>query len=259
MTTTQLLLIRHGESEGNVAAATATRDRLDVVPVTERDADVPLSATGGEQATSLGLWLTGDGRHLRPGAVFSSPYMRARQTAELAFGATGADGHAAGDGGGSGESLRPLLDERLRDRELGVLDTLTGRGIVSRFPQEAERRRWLGKFYYRPPGGESWADLALRVRSFLLDLEVYGGPERVAVVCHDAVVLVFRYVCEGYTEEEVLEIGATTPVMNTGVSLLTREPGGRRWTPTLFNSTEHLEQHGAPVTQHGGDRDVFSR
>ena len=41
--------------------------------------------------------------------------------------------------------------------------------------------------------------------------------------------------------------------------LLTREPGGRRWTPTLFNSTEHLEQHGAPVTQHGGDRDVFSR
>jgi broad specificity phosphatase PhoE len=251
MTTTQLLLIRHGESEGNVAAATASRERLDVVPVTARDADVPLSATGVEQATSLGLWLHGDGRGLWPGAVFSSPYLRAHQTAELAFGSTG--------NGAPRAALRPLLDERLRDRELGVLDTLTGRGIVSRFPQEAERRRWLGKFYYRPPGGESWADLALRVRSFLLDLEVYGGPERVAVVCHDAVVLVFRYVCEGFTEEEVLGIGATTPVMNTGVTLLSREAGTRRWAPTLFNSTEHLEQHGAPVTQHGGDRDVFSR
>jgi broad specificity phosphatase PhoE len=254
MTTTQLLLIRHGESEGNVAAATASRERLDVVPVTDRDADVPLSATGVEQATSLGLWLRGDGTSLWPGMVFSSPYLRAHQTAELAFGTTADGAHGA-----SGDALTPLLDERLRDRELGVLDTLTGRGIVSRFPQEAERRRWLGKFYYRPPGGESWADLALRVRSFLLDLEVYGGPERVAVVCHDAVVLVFRYVCEGYTEEEVLEIGRSTPVMNTGVTLLSREPGARRWSPTLFNSTEHLEQHGAPVTQHGGDRDVFSR
>ena len=65
--------------------------------------------------------------------------------------------------------------------------------------------------------------------------------------------------CVADTEEEVLEIGATTPVMNTGVTLLTRDPGARRWAPTLFNSTEHLEQHGAPVTQHGGDRDVFSR
>ncbi len=252
MDATRLVLVRHGESEGNVAAATASRDRLDVVPVTARDADVPLSATGVEQATSLGLWLRGDGSGLRPGAVFSSPYLRAQQTAQLAFG-------APDDGAARDEGLVPLLDERLRDRELGVLDTLTGRGIVSRFPQEAERRRWLGKFYYRPPGGESWADLALRVRSFLLDLEVYGGPERVAVVCHDAVVLVFRYVCEGYTEEEVLEIGRSTPVMNTGVTLLSREPGARRWSPTLFNSTEHLEQHGAPVTQHGGDRDVFSR
>jgi broad specificity phosphatase PhoE len=254
MTTTQLVLIRHGESEGNVAAATAARDRLDVVPVTARDADVPLSATGIEQATSLGLWMRGDGRALWPGAVYSSPYLRAQQTAELGFGAPSGDGDRAGE-----PPIAPLIDERLRDRELGVLDTLTGRGIVSRFPQEAERRRWLGKFYYRPPGGESWADLALRVRSFLLDLEVYGGPERVAVVCHDAVVLVFRYVCEGYSEEEVLEIGATTPVMNTGVTMLSREPGSRRWTPTLFNSTEHLEQHGAPMTQHGGDRDVFSR
>jgi len=36
--------------------------------------------------------------------------------------------------------------------------------------QEAARRARLGKLYYRPPGGESWADVALRLRSFLSEL-----------------------------------------------------------------------------------------
>ena len=35
------------------------------------------------------------------------------------------------------------------------------------YPDEAKRRDLLGKFYYRPPGGESWADVALRIRSVL--------------------------------------------------------------------------------------------
>ena len=63
------------------------------------------------------------------------------------------------------------LDERLRDRELGVLDRLTRRGVEARHPEEAELRRRLGKFYHRPAGGESWADIALRVRTALADLD----------------------------------------------------------------------------------------
>ena len=61
------------------------------------------------------------------------------------------------------------VDERLRDRELGILDALTAHGVDVRLPAEAARRRWLGKFYYRPPGGEAWTDVALRLRSFLRD------------------------------------------------------------------------------------------
>ena len=91
-------------------------------------------------------------------AVWSSPYLRARQTAELAV-------HTGG------WQTPVLLDERLRDRELGILDMLTSAGVEARLPQEAERRRWLGKFYYRPPGGESWADVVLRLRSLLADLD----------------------------------------------------------------------------------------
>ena len=58
-------------------------------------------------------------------------------------------------------------DERLRERDFGAFDGMTGAGIREQYPDEAKRRDLLGKFYYRPPGGESWADVALRVRSLL--------------------------------------------------------------------------------------------
>ena len=58
-------------------------------------------------------------------------------------------------------------DERLRERDFGAFDGMTGAGIREQYPDEAKRRDLLGKFYYRPPGGESWADVALRIRSLL--------------------------------------------------------------------------------------------
>ncbi len=70
--------------------------------------------------------------------------------------------------------MKVLTDERLRDRELGILDRLTRLGVKTRYPDEAERRLWLGKLYYRPPGGESWADVALRLRSILDELNTLG-------------------------------------------------------------------------------------
>ena len=77
----------------------------------------------------------------------------------------------------------PRLDERLRDRELGILDRLTSAGVEARFLEEGERRRWLGKFYYRPPGGESWADVVLRLRSLLADLDREHPGQEVLLVC----------------------------------------------------------------------------
>ena len=64
------------------------------------------------------------------------------------------------------------LDERLREREFGVLDRLTKVGIEERFPEQAAARAFLGKFFHRPPGGESWADVAARVRAVLVDLRL---------------------------------------------------------------------------------------
>ena len=134
-----LLLVRHGESMGNVAAAAAFASGAEVIEVGQRDADVPLSPTGVTQAQAFGGWLRDLAPEVAPQSVWCSPYLRAHQTATIALET-------------SGRQLPIRIDERLRDRELGVLDLLTSVGVEHRLPQEAARRKWLGKFYYRPPG-----------------------------------------------------------------------------------------------------------
>jgi broad specificity phosphatase PhoE len=239
----EIVLVRHGESTGNVARASALAQGAETIKVAVRDADVPLTATGRQQATAVGHWLA-DGQ-TPPGLAYSSPYVRARQTAELALAAAELD-------------LPVHLDERLRDRELGVLDLLTHDGVVSRFPEEESRRRWLGKFYYRPPGGESWADVALRLRSFVSDL-IVAAPDarRALVVSHDAVIMLLRYVLEGWDEATLLETARRTEVANASVTRLALDPQrSPLWVAEAFNAVEHLT---APVDVDGrGGLDVRS-
>ncbi|RYV51535.1 histidine phosphatase family protein [Pengzhenrongella frigida] len=227
MGATELLLVRHGESLSNVAADVAEAAHADVIDVPVRDPDVPLTARGVGQAEAVGAWLRTLGPDAVPQSVWSSPYVRALQTAQLAV-------------EGSGLALTICTDERLRDRELGVLDRLTTAGVEARVPAEAERRRWLGKFYHRPPGGESWADVALRVRTVLVDLDRQEHGRRVLVVCHDAVIMVVRYICEGLSEADVLEISRTANVRNASVTRLVRPDGTGRWSVDVFNIESHL-------------------
>jgi len=244
MGASELWLVRHGESVGNVAASQAGAAGADLIQVGLRDADMALTPTGQAQAAALGTWLAGLPTQGVPQAVWSSPYLRAVQTAEIAM-------------QGGGVRLPMRIDERLRDRELGILDLLTSSGVQNLFPAEAQRRAWLGKFYYRPPGGESWADMALRVRSLLLDLERPEVPPRVLVVCHDAVILIFRYVCEGMREADVLACASSGSIRNASVTRLHRPDGQQRWVADTVNADEHLQAVGVPVTEHPGDRDAF--
>ena len=239
----ELILIRHGESQGNVAATEATLSGAEVIPVPARDADVTLSGTGRDQALALGKALAGIAGEVRPDAVVSSPYARARQTAEIAV-----------------ETARwPVTvrtDERLRDRELGILDMLTRHGVEQRLPEEAERRRWLGKFYYRPPGGESWADVVLRLRSVLSELNSLDTGHRVMLVCHDALILLCRYVLEGMSEKELLDLAAGTTILNASITRYVRPDGAGPWKLDSFNVADHLREQGVEVTEHAGDASV---
>ena len=235
----ELWIARHGESVGNVAASRAESERLEAIPLDIRDADVPLSSTGVEQAAALGDWLRD--RLPQIDTLWSSPYERARQTLTLALGDAGGGEHVI------------YSDERIRDRELGILDLLTHTGVQARFPGELARRRHLGKFYHRPPGGESWADVALRLRSFFRDFEDTAG-DRAFIVAHDAIVMVSLYVLLGLSETELLEFAQANVVGNASVTHLERVDG--RFRLVEFGMVEHLRAEGAPVTVHPGPENV---
>lgn len=206
----ELVLVRHAQSMGNVADAEARSAEAERIDLTARDADVELSENGTEQARTLGRWVAGLAEEQRPDLVVSSPYRRAADTARAALGDLG---------------VEMVLDERLRERDLGVFDGLTAKGIKARYAEESERWTHLGKFYYQPPSGESWADVALRVRSLLADLrEGYDG-RRVWLFTHQAVIMTFRYVLEGLDETHLLEIDRTTQIGNASVTRYRRGDG----------------------------------
>lgn len=244
MGVSELVLIRHGESQGNVAAAQAHAAQAHEIDVPARDADVDLSDLGREQAAAAGVALCRMADDARPQRVVVSPYLRARETARLACEKAGLE-------------LPMRVDERLRDRELGVLDRLTSEGVEARYPEEAARRRWQGKFYHRPPGGESWADVALRLRAWLADVDAELAAGRLLVVSHDVVIALLRYVCEGLDETEVLELARSTPLHNASLSRLVREADGS-WTVVDYDEVTHLDDAGLEPTQHGGERRVRS-
>lgn len=233
-------VIRHGESTGNVAAVQAESDRAEIIDIDERDADVPLSELGERQAEAVRRWLD-DHATPHPDAVVVSPYVRTRQTAELAL---------------KGLDISSVLDERLRDRELGVLDLLTKTGIEARMPEESKRRSRLGKFYYRPPGGESWADVLLRLRSLLRDIDEEHPGERVLLFAHDATVSMIRYLLEDMDEETLMETARQAPIANCSISSWTRD--GETWRPELFNDVSHIEEsdEAEPTAQEDVDADI---
>jgi probable phosphoglycerate mutase len=216
--------VRHGESTANIAARDAARDGLDLIEITEREADVPLSDLGRRQAESLGRRLTAMTEGERPHLVIASPFLRARQTAEIAT---------------EGLDVRMRIDERLRDRDLGILDLHTAHGIRAQFPEEADRRRHHGKFYYRPPGGESWTDVAFRLRSVLREIEQDVPAPRVLLVAHDVVVALVRYVLEELDEQVLMEEAAESPISNASLSSWVKDGNG--WRRESFNDVEHLE------------------
>jgi probable phosphoglycerate mutase len=224
-------VVRHGQSTGNVIAQDSETGGLEAIDIPERDADVPLSDLGREQAEAVGRWLAARPAEERPEVAVVSPYRRTRQTAEIALAGTG---------------IPAVVDERLRDRELGVLDLLTSHGVDVRLPGEAARRARLGKFYYRPPGGESWTDVLLRLRMLLLQLRLEHPGGRVLWFGHEATVLLVRYLAEALDEAALMTVARSVRIANGSISTWRRVGGVLR--PEKFNDVAHLHVEGAPPT-----------
>ena len=237
----RLWLVRHGQSQGNVARDAAHEAGLHEIDIDIRDVDVPLSDLGFQQATAAGRWFASLPEGERPEIILSSPYLRARQTAEAICKA----------GALAGGPAKSVIDERLREREFGVFDRLTTLGIRDRYPEEAAHRAKLGKFYHRPPGGESWADVILRLRSMMNTINLHYCDRRVLIVAHQVVVLCMRYILEELDEAGILTIDKQAEVLNCGICAYDFAPDADGLCVpmlALWNHGTPLETEGAAKT-----------
>lgn len=142
-------VVRHGESAGNVAGDAAESASSPLIDIAQRDMDTPLSRLGEQQSRALGRWSGAMAAAEQPSVVLCSPYTRVQATTRIVLDTAGVDRG----------TITFQADERLREKEFGVLDRLRMVGIRQKYPELSEQRAHVGKFYFRPPGGESWCDV----------------------------------------------------------------------------------------------------
>lgn len=236
----EIWLVRHGQSAGNVARDAAEAAAGHLIDIAERDVDVPLSPLGMEQSHALGGWLRSLPEAERPNVVLHSPYARAADTARILI-----------EQMGTPRMATIQVDERLREKEFGILDRLTTMGISHRYPELYEQRQHVGKFYFRPPGGESWCDVILRLRSVLDTITREYARERVLIVGHQVIVNCFRYLFERLDEATILAFDRAGDVPNCSVTSYAFDPSlGKhgKLVLKLTNFIAPLEAAGTPVT-----------
>lgn len=230
-----LWIVRHGESAAMLASHAASSAGAHRITLDARDMDTGLSLAGAAQAHALGRWFAG--REERPDMLLSSPYERARDTA-TAFRAAG----------GAAPDALIRTDERLRERELGILDGLTWDGVKALHPEQAKQRELLGKFYHRPPGGENWCDVILRLRGVIDRLSLHHAGQRVMIVAHECVIFCLRYVLEELDEPGILAIDAAGDIANCALTEY-RHVAGRGLVLSRFNDTTPLDAGAAQITR----------
>lgn len=190
-----------------------------------RDADVRLTPTGIQQAEHTGRYLATFPPFYR---VCVSPYQRTIETAE-----------AIGRQLGYAAEFR--FDERLREREHGIMDGLTNSGYKEKYPDEFARREREGRYYYRPLGGESYPDVNLRVYSFLSSIRQNYAGRNVLVVAHAIVIWAFQKTIDRLIEKDILPkiSDQEQDICNCAVSVYQYDDSAGRLTMRSFNEIHY--------------------
>jgi broad specificity phosphatase PhoE len=188
--TTTLLACRHGQSLGNVARAEAEARGLEHLGLAIPDGELPLTELGHEQADWLGRLIVALPAAQRPTRLICSPHRRALETAE------GIIRQAY-----SGNRVAFSIDPRLTPKAFGVIEHLTRRGVAARHPELTEQRERVGRFHFRPPGGESRCDVVLRVQRVIHDIRERHAGERILLVTHQIVVNALDYLLGGTRDD----------------------------------------------------------
>jgi len=207
-----LLLVRHGQSEANLAGLLLGR------------LDSPLTEVGRHQAKLLGEVFAARPTVLH--RLVTSPLLRARQTSD-------AIAEALAGGGRAGERVEATVDERFVELDYGELD--------GRAPGDLEAGLWDGwrsDPSWRPPGGETLEEVSARVATACAELASEAANHDVVIVSHvSPIKAAVSWALGGGPELSWrLSLGVAS------ISRISTGPGG----PALvsFNETAHLG--GAP-------------
>jgi broad specificity phosphatase PhoE len=174
----RIILVRHGQSEGN-----ADKQQLETIP----DFALNLTSDGVEQARKAGLEIKKsiDQETLQ---VYLSPYYRTRQTLQYIRESIEAN------------VLKVFEDPRLREQDWGHLRQ---NEINEEIIQERDN---YSTFYFRIPDGESGADVYDRVSTFLetlhRDFEKPDYPQNTLIVTHGMTLRLFLMRWFHWTVEE---------------------------------------------------------
>jgi probable phosphoglycerate mutase len=203
---TELLVVRHGESMGNVEGRFGGHGPT---PLTER---------GKRQARAVAAHLAAS--HA-PTRLIASDLPRARETALAVAEATG---------------LPLVTDPGLRERSVGCWDDMLFTEVAAQFPEEWELMNQRD-YRYCPPGGETIDAVFARVGATIERVVAEHPGERIVLVSHGiAIYHLFAHVCG--LGSPAAELSVFTLVDNASLSRFRRYP--TRWRILTLNETAHL-------------------
>ncbi len=185
-----IVLVRHGQSEGNKAKRRAEKN--DSAAYTQdfllrHTASYRLTDLGQEQACLVGAHL--DTVFPTFDRYYVSEYIRAKETAAL-MKLRGAEW---------------FTDFNLTERNWGELDLHTPEERDLRYGEVLKRREYE-PFFWTPPSGENFAQLCLRLRNVLETWHRECSDKRIIVVCHGEVMWAFRVLLERMSQEKFREL-----------------------------------------------------
>ncbi len=203
---TRLLLIRHAQSEWNASGRW------------QGHADPPLDATGRDQARRLAHYL--QRRHEAPAALYASPLRRALGTAEIVGAAFG---------------LQPVVDEQLKEYDVGVFQGLTLDEVQARYPSVWRDVQANVNWVPIPQAEDRGAFCDRAVAAFDAVLARHGG-QTVMVVTHGGVLGAYLTCLLGLGRER----HAPFAFGNASLTILEQAARGPRL--VLLNDTCHLHR-----------------
>ncbi|EFA86670.1 phosphoglycerate mutase domain-containing protein [Heterostelium album PN500] len=173
----ELVLVRHGQSEGNEAQSRSKRGDLSAYTPEfkkKHSSTYRLTDKGIQQAKIAGKWVRENIAQVFD-RYYTSEYVRAMETASLL----------------GLEESKWLTEIQLRERDKGKMDNISWTEKNEKFGHEMELRK-RDSFFWAPPGGESIANICTRVEHTFTTLRRECANKRVVIVCHGEIMWAFR-------------------------------------------------------------------